>query len=133
MCSGRNGCGQPVRTLITEGGTIRHLEVNPHPDGNHTIVDRAGLIRAHTLTGPEMPAPDNTPAYRIHKCPPAPRPGPTCRGCGLPMPRDIAEKLDWHCHPCCEPEFLEQLTAQQLVAARAWEREARKAQRKASP
>lgn len=97
-------CHDPVQRYITHGGRIRDLEPTAHADGDHVIEWQNGHIRARVLTGLELPS-QGPPAFRRHQCPPTPPPGPNCQGCGLPMPRQIAELLDWVTHPACDFEY----------------------------
>jgi len=111
-------CNAKVITLFTEGGKVRDLEDAPHEDGNHAIITRDdGTIRARVLTSLALPATD---AYRQHACPPKAKPGPRCGNpeCNLPMPREIAEALNWSTHPGCEPEFQDELKRVQRERAR---------------
>jgi hypothetical protein len=109
---GTCACGQTVRNVFTVGGIVRQLETTPHPDGNHVLeqvlqplTGPGPVPRARVLSGLQMPAPDGA-GYRIHRCPPPPRPGPPCSVCGLTMNRELAALEKWATHPCCDPEFL---------------------------
>lgn len=106
-------CRAPTRTVITTLGKVRDLDVVPDAErGNHVIVDAPGrlgqnrTLRAAVLTGDRMPAPEGTPAYRMHECArtPALAPGPACAVCGLPMDRELAALEHWTEHPSCDPD-----------------------------
>jgi hypothetical protein len=101
VCSGPSGCGAKVRRVITEGGTIRELHPVPIPGGNHTLITTpAGLVRAHVVTAHEY---NEQPAYRIHKCPPLPDPGPKCVICDQPMDKEVTAVEKTTTHPSCDP------------------------------
>jgi hypothetical protein len=106
-------CGHQTLTLMTEGGIIRDLNPEPVENGNHQIVKVDGKVRLRVLTGSHPPAPVGQ-GYRVHRCPPpAPR-GPACSACWLPLDRALALALDWTTHPCCDPEYQQQLIDQGL-------------------
>jgi hypothetical protein len=106
-------CGRPILTLMTEGGTIRHLNPDPVDHGNHIIVKVGGTVRARVLTGNHPPAPAGT-GHRVHQCPPpAPR-GPACSACLEPMDRDRAHAEKWATHPTCDPDYQQNLIDQNL-------------------
>jgi hypothetical protein len=97
-------CPTRVRWYISMRGKVIALDAQPHPDGNIIIITTSDdRIRAHVLTGLELPA--QQAAYRRHKCPPAPaRPGPPCTTCHRPTNRRLFELLRWTDHPACDPE-----------------------------
>lgn len=101
-------CHQPILRLFTLTGRLVDLDVEPHPDGTRIITTVDGDIRARTLTGHDLPAPDGT-GHKLHYCPAREPAGPSCGNpaCSIPMPRDIAIRERWTFHPCCEPEYLE--------------------------
>jgi hypothetical protein len=100
VCS---GCGQPVKTVITEGGKVRDLNPEPNPNGNHTMITVDGRVRAHVATGEELPLTET--AYKVHQCPPKPAPGTPCTVCGHPMNRELNDREPNTMHPCCEPQY----------------------------
>ena len=91
-CSGPR-CGAIVRWVLTEAGRRMPLDEDPHPDG--TVVLRHGpdgAVRAHVLTGAELPAQET--AWRPHwqTCPDSSQlrrrkaaAAKRCRTCGCGM------------------------------------------------
>lgn len=105
-------CGAGVRNVFTEGGKIRELETDPHPDGNHLMItNERGEIRARVLGPADMPAPDDQ-GHRKHRCPPPEPDGPICDACALPMDRELAAKERWAVHPCCDAEHADFVIAE---------------------
>lgn len=99
-------CRAPIWWRLTIGGRRFPLDQAPVDGGNVTVITTPqGKVRARVLTGPDMPAPEGVDTYRIHECPKTQRPGPRCRGCQQPMPRDLAAAESWTHHPACEPGF----------------------------
>lgn len=106
-----SACLAPIRWEITEGDRRIPLDPTPDPAGNVIIVPgKRGGVRARVLTGAQLPAQGE--AYRAHwvTCPESEAfkrrrhaASPKCRGCGMPMPADLAKTEEWIYHPTCEP------------------------------
>lgn len=109
-CNG-SGCTADVRWVLTEGGRRMPIDPDPHPDGTVVRrVDGQGRIRAHVLTGVELPAQE--PAWRPHwtTCPASAEfrrrqwaAAPKCIACKLPLDRELTARTGWPWHPCCAP------------------------------
>lgn len=95
-------CGEPVLTLFTVHGVLRHLNPTPHPDGPNTITLDNNGRHITILHGLDMPAPPGT-GYLTHICPPnTRRKGPACGVCLMPMDRELADREKWTSHPSCD-------------------------------
>ena len=108
-CSGA-GCGAEIEWTVTELGKRMPLDPGVHTDGNVVLRrTKDGSIRAHVLTGDELPA--LAPVRRAHwqTCPASPQyrkrvaaTTPKCRACGHPMDPTLARRERWTTHPGCD-------------------------------
>lgn len=120
-------CHAETRHIITLTGRRIDLEPTTHEDGRYRVITGDdGAVRAAVVGELEMPAAD---AYRLHRCPPDPEPGPNCIGCGLPMPRQIADLLKWSDHPSCDVEYQDEMKRQQQIARARQFRQGKKRKR----
>lgn len=121
-------CHAETRPIITHTGRRIDLETTKHEDGRYRVITGDdGAVRAAVVGELEMPAAD---AYRLHRCPPDPEPGPNCFHCGRPMPRAIATQLKWTEHPACSPEFIDQIRTEYQIARARQFRQGKKGRRK---
>jgi hypothetical protein len=109
-----------ILRLFTVTGRLVELEPEPSADGTRIIEIDLGRIRARTLTGPELPAPDGT-GRRLHQCTSAA--GPTGVRCASPACGCPDEPLVDAYHAVCHPEVTDKLLAdQRATIARQFKR-----------
>lgn len=119
-------CGQLILRLFTVTGRLVELEPHTSDDGTRVIELDLGRIRARTLTGPELPAPEGT-GRRLHLCTLAA--GPEGVACASPTCwRPLTPLLDAY-HPECHPEVTDQLLAERRARIAAQFRRGRRKHR----
>lgn len=111
-------CHAPIRWVLTEAGRRMPIDFDPSPDGNVVARNVAGSIRAHILTGNELPAQETAYVPHHRTCPDAEQhkrrkraATPKCRACGYRLDEWLVKRGKHH-HVNCEPPDVREVAAE---------------------